>query len=405
MLLTKALRFVRILNILVVVLPVCGLQLYGQGLDPRTPLSAARAAARRTLARQAASNQMVTAVVSLPQAPGTFISFDAPGGCQTPASFPDCTTAVAINPSGEILGYSVDANGIAHAFLRDRNGTFTSFDVPGAVFYINVTFVGSPGSSLNPSGEATGGYNDANGFLHGFVRDNHGAITTFDPPDAVNGTFPLSINAAGEVTGYYVDAKFAHGFLRDANGHLTVFDAPGAGTVTTACFFGLTYPQGINAGGKITGQYYDPQCRPHGFLRERNGAFTVVDVPNSLGTFPSTINEGGQIAGNVVGAIGGNGFIRDQSGSLTTFNVPGVGVFGPMDLNSAGVVVGSYLDENLVSHSFRRTPDGTLTIIDFPGAGTGFFDGTYASSINAAGVITGAYSVAGANHGFLFLPQ
>jgi hypothetical protein len=353
---------------------------------------------------------MVTAAISLPQAPGTFITFDAPGGCQTPASFPGCTTPVAINPRGEILGYNVDANGIAHAFLRDSKGTFTSFDVPGAVIYTNIFFLGSPGSSLNPSGEATGGYQEANFSTPGFVRDNHGAITTFVPPEGFPSntffTVPLSINAAGEVTGYYVVAPFlSHGFLRDANGHLTKFDAPGAGPVTTACPFGLTQPQGINAGGKITGQYYDPQCNPHGFLRERNGAFTVVDVPNSLGTFPTTINEGGEIAGSVVGATGGNAFIRDQSGSFTVFNVPGVNTFGPMNLNSAGVVVGSYLDENAVSHSFRRTPDGTLTIIDFPGAGTGPFDGTYASSINAAGVITGAYSVAGANHGFLFLPQ
>jgi len=77
-----------------------------------------------------------------------------------------------------------------------------------------------------------------------------------------------------------------------------------------------------------------------------------------------------------------------------------------MDINPAGVVAGSYLDANLVSHSFRRTPDGTLTSIDFPGAGTAFLQGTFASSLNAAGVITGAYNDAnGVLHGFLFLPQ
>jgi len=342
---------------------------------------------------------MAAATVALGKTAGTFITFDAPGGCQTPASFPGCTTPVAINPRGEILGYNVDANGLAHAFLRDSSGAFTSFDVTGAVLYTNVFSVGPPGSSINPSGEATGGYFDANGLEHGFVRDSRGAITTFDPPGAVNGTVPLSINAVGEVTGYYFDANFLfRGFFRDAKGNMTDFDPPGFG-----CFG--TGPNAINAAGIIVGSYTDSACNSHGFVRERNGAITVIDVPNSLETFLITVNEGGQIAGNVVGASGGNGFIRDTNGVFTFFNVPDVRDFGPMNLNAPGVVVGSYLDDNLVSHSFLRTPDGTLTIIDVPGAGTGFLDGTYASSINAAGVITGDYSVAGANHGFLLLPQ
>jgi hypothetical protein len=283
--------------------------------------------------------------------------------------------------------------------LRDSTGTFTSFDVPGAVIYTNVFSVGPTGSSLNPSGVATGGYFDANGLEHGFVRDGRGAITTFDPPGAVNGTVPLSINAVGEVTGYYFDVNFLfRGFFRDAKGNMIDFDPPGFG-----CFG--TGPNAINAAGIIVGSYTDSACNPHGFVRERNGDITVFDVPNAFGTFPNTINDGGQIAGNVLGVSAGNGFIRDRNGVFTFFNIPGVFDFGPMNLNTPGVVVGSYLDDSLVSHSFLRTPDGTLTIIDFPGAGTGFLDGTYANSINAAGVITGTYSVAGANHGFLFLPQ
>ncbi len=387
----------------VAALLVCGSPIYGQRpAGPRTGPRMARAAVTSNLA----PDQRSAAAIPLAQAAGTFLTFDA-GPCQTPPSFPGCTDPVAINNAGDVLGYSVDADGLPHGFLRDKSGTFTMFDVPGAVAYSLVFSEGPPGSSLSPSGQATGGYYDANGNQHGFVRDHHGAIATFDAPGAVNGTIPLSINAAGEVTGYFFDAGFfGHGFLRDAHGTVTAFDAPGAGTVANACFLGLTYPQGINAGGKIAGFYYDPQCNVHGFLRDRNGTFSVVDVPNSADTFPATINDGGEIAGSVFGAAGGNAFIRDQNGSFTVFNVPGVRDFGSMEINAPGVVAGSYLDANLVSHGFRRTADGTLTTIDVPGAGTGFLEGTYANSINAAGVIAGSYFDAnGFQHGFLFLPK
>jgi hypothetical protein len=286
---------------------------------------------------------------------------------------------------------------MAHGFLGDSSGTFTSFDVPGAVFYSLAFDEGPQGSSLNPSGDATGGYVDANSTMHGFVRDRSGAITTFDAPGAdikpgdFAGTLALSINPTGEVTGFYIDASFfTHGFLRDANGNITEFDAPGA---TTACPFGLTYPQGINAVGEIVGAYYNSQCNAHGFLREPNGAFTVVDVPSYAYTFPITINDRGEIAGFVINGAGVYyAFIRDHDGSFTVFEVPNVNQFGvAMDISSAGMVVGWYYDGSAVSHGFRRTPDGTLTIIDCPGAGTGLGQGTYATSINAAGDITGKY--------------
>ena len=356
----------------------------------------------------ASAHGQQAAVAALPEAAGTFITFDAPGACRTPGTSPGCTDAVAINPAGGILGYSVDANGMPHGFLRDSNGTFTSFDVPGAVLYSAVFTEGPPGSSLNPQGEATGGYLDVNFVEHGFIRDKHGAITTFDAPAAVNGTNPLSINPAGEITGSYFDAGFfGHGFFRDASGNITQFDAPGAGTDSTGCSFGLTFPTGINAAGEITGQYFDPQCLGHGFLRTRNGALSVVDVPDfSGGTGPVSINEGGDIAGWGFDSTGAHGFVRERNGSIAIFDIPDVLATGNMDINSAGVVTGAWLDGNVVSHSFRRTPDGTITSIDFPGAGTGFFQGTFANSINARGQITGGYNDAnGVLHGFLFQPN
>ena len=54
---------------------------------------------------------------------------------------------------------------------------------------------------------------------HGYVRAPKGEITTIDVPGAGagagQGTFAVSINPAGAITGYYVDANnVGHGFLR-----------------------------------------------------------------------------------------------------------------------------------------------------------------------------------------------
>jgi hypothetical protein len=120
-----------------------------------------------------------------------------------------------------------------------------------------------------------------------------------------------------------------------------------------------------------------------------------------------SINDGGEIAGfgfDTTGAA--HWFVIDYRGAFTTFDTSDVRDFASMDINPDGVIVGSYLDTNLVFHSFRRAPDGTLTAIDVPGAGTGTLQGTNATSINPTGVITGSYTDAnGVSHGFLFQPQ
>jgi hypothetical protein len=92
-----------------------------------------------------------------------------------------------------------------HAFLRDSGGTFTTFDVPGAL--------PTQASSINTAGTITGNYYDASGFFHGFLRDSGGTFTTFDVPGALQ-TNPLDINTAGAVTGYCQDpSNLWHGFI------------------------------------------------------------------------------------------------------------------------------------------------------------------------------------------------
>jgi hypothetical protein len=95
--------------------------------------------------------------------------------------------------------------------LRSSDGTLTTFDVPGSRGETE------PGA-INLAETVTGNFFDAAGDLHGFVRANDGTFTTFDPPGSAEPdsyTFANGINAAGVITGWYIDPSFiGYGFLR-----------------------------------------------------------------------------------------------------------------------------------------------------------------------------------------------
>jgi hypothetical protein len=141
-------------------------------------------------------------------------------------------------------------------------GTFISFDAPGAV-------TGTFPSSINPSGAITGYYSDENFVGHGFVRNHNGTFITFDVPNDVFGTYPSSINPAGATTGTYCDEVTCHAFLRNPNGTFITFDAPGA--------FFISFVT-INPAGVIIGTFFDANFVPHGFVRAgTRGALILLE--------------------------------------------------------------------------------------------------------------------------------
>ena len=108
------------------------------------------------------------------------------------------------------------------------------------------------------------------------VNASEPRIITFDAPGAGTGAgqgtgcFDYSdcsvlLNNFGAITGYYLDANNVyHGFLRSPEGKFTTFDAPGANT-TPGSYSG-TFPVSINDQGAITGYYLDTNNVNHGFL-------------------------------------------------------------------------------------------------------------------------------------------
>jgi len=74
-------------------------------------------------------------------------------------------------------------------------------------------------------------------------------------------------------------------------------------------------------------------------------------------------------------------------------------------MNAAEEMTGYYLDSEGVYHGFQRTPTGTITSFDAPGAGTSSGQGTIAEDINTRGEVAGYYADSyGVLHGFLRSP-
>jgi hypothetical protein len=139
---------------------------------------------------------------------------------------------------------------------------------------------------------------------YGFQRPASGKLIKIAVPsagtDAYQGTFPISINPAGEIAGNYIDANnVGHGFIRSPGGAFTTFEVPGQGTGEG---------QGVwvfnnNPSGAVAGSYYDASFGLHGFVRTPSGTFTTFDAPLADDTIFGTVQVGLNPAGLLTGYV------------------------------------------------------------------------------------------------------
>ncbi len=285
----------------------------------------------------------------------------------------------------------------ARAQQPESSATIITFDAPGAS---RAPYQGTFATSINGAGIIAGYYIDANAVSHGFVRASDGAMTTFDAPEAGTGagqgTFALSINAAGAIAGYYITAQnVARALIRTIGGTFTTFAAPGAGTTA----YRGTFAVAINNGGEVVGYYADTGGNNHGFVLA--GTVASFDAPGAgtlsgQGTWGLAINDSGIVTGDFMFPSSTTwAFVRDSSGAVTTFDVvDGQDLTVGASINAAGVIAGygSGAGDRVIS--FTRAVDGTITKIYVPGTwaaqpGTG----VWVSGINKAGQIAGSYTV------------
>jgi len=187
-----------------------------------------------------------------------------------------------------------------------------------------------------------------------------------------------------------------HGFLY-FHGDVTTIDVPGS--AVTVC-------RGINTQQRIVGHYKrSPNSgdngADHGFFFDKQN-YTTIDFPGALSTYAVGINNPGDIVGNYStpdsngnGDHHSHGFLYDKNGNLTTIdvNIPGVTVIDTFcnDINNLGVIVGAYTDADGNTHGFVRI-NGVFLSVDAPDTPPGV--GTIVQAISNNGDLTVSGSTA-----------
>jgi len=271
----------------------------------------------------------------------------------------------------------------ATATIAAEPVSFTSFDIPGATSY----FV----AAINDEGLVAGSWSAADGSEIGFIRAPDGRISTpiVHPDDNTRTTVLRAVNDEGVIAGFY-GANVSNGFLL-TEGKFRTVDFPGA--VATAL-------RGINNLGDLSGTYsvVDLNADEFGFIIPFRGPAISFKLPDPSGTgiVVGGINDLRQLVGYYTDAASTLvGFLRQPNGQFVSVIVPealSTLVFG---INDCGIVVGFYADSS-TAHGFYGRP-GNLHSFDLPGAAA-----TFAQGINNEGRIVGRYATAdGAPHAFV----
>ncbi|RKU35304.1 hypothetical protein C6496_17055 [Candidatus Poribacteria bacterium] len=236
------------------------------------------------------------------------------------------------------------------------------------------------GNTRSPDGEKTIGFTLIDGIF-----------TTYDFPGSVN-TFFYALDNAGKAAGHYKDIDgLYHGVILEG-GELRQYDFPGAAE---------THIYGISdETGALSGNIVDAAGTTHAFSGE-----LIVTFPGAVNTYGDFVNAVGAVVGSYIDADGMfHGFIRNPDGSFATIDLPEMPNLDFLFVNTItdfGTVGFRAKAANDILRSYILMPDGTLYEVRIPSSVI-----TVVRNVNQDGSIVGYYDLAdGRRHGFLGRPK
>ena len=236
------------------------------------------------------------------------------------------------------------------------------------------------GNTRSPDGEKTIGFTLIDG-----------VFATYDFPGSVN-TFFYALDNTGKAAGHYKDIDgLYHGVILEG-GELRQYDFPGAAE---------THIYGISdETGALSGNIVDAAGTTHAFSGE-----LIITVPGAVNTYGDFVNAAGAVVGSYIDADGMfHGFIRNPDGSFATIDLPEMPNLEYLFVNTItdfGIVGFRAKAANDILRSFILMPDGTLYEIRIPSSVI-----TVVRNVNQDGSIVGYYDLAdGHRHGFLGRPK
>ena len=185
---------------------------------------------------------------------GELTQFDFPGAAET--------EIFGVSESGLLIGDIFDADGAIHGFVGNEQ-----FDAPGAT----ITYA----DDMNADGHLVGSYVDTDGVYHGYIRHPNGSFTTFDYPGALPDLEYLFVNAINDAGVIVFRAKefdsSERTYIRHPNGGLKELKFPGSVT---------TVGRDIDREGRVVGYFDALDGRRYGFIAKPLASQTMEDFGN-----------------------------------------------------------------------------------------------------------------------------
>jgi hypothetical protein len=251
-----------------------------------------------------------------------------------------------INERGDIVGVFIDSSGVTRGFVRFSDGSFSD-----PIVDPNDTVGFTEGRGINNSRIVVGDYAAPDGNLHGFFLSG-GTFTGFDVPGAVF-TAVLSINNPADFAGTFVDGSGLQQAFVSVGGTLTLFSIPGAAAT-------LAYD--INDSKRLlVGYYIDGSGILHGYYRDANGTLHFpIDPPGSVATILFGDNNRNFVVGRYADAAGvTHGLFFVPPDNFFTFDFPGSTFTSLNGISSQGNITGRYVDASGIAHGFIARVKGT----------------------------------------------